>query len=259
MVYDIQHIVFSYRASQRPVLNDVTLHIAEGDIVCILGRNGAGKSTLFGCMLGLKKPQKGTVFLKGRPVQDMSEREVAAVVGYVPQSHMPTFGYTVYDFVLMGCASRIKLLASPNAGDRRAAELAMEEMGIAHLAERPYTELSGGERQQATIARAIVSRPQIILFDEPTAHLDFCNQVRVLRIIKKLSGKGYAVAITTHDPNHALLLEGRTALLDGGGRLIAGDTKTILTERKLQEIYGGDIRMGRVEPFGQDVCIYPKL
>ena len=142
---------------------------------------------------------------------DMSERDISALVGYVPQTHIPAFGHTVFDFVQMGCASRIGLFSHPGKSERALTENALSEMGLEQLADRPYTEISGGERQLATIARAIVSRPQIVLFDEPTAHLDFGNQLRVLRIIKELSEKGFAVVFTTHNPDHAMLLGGSAA------------------------------------------------
>lgn len=259
MIYEIRDLSFAYRTSQKLVLDQVNLQIEEGEIISILGRNGAGKSTLFGCMMGLKKAQGGEIRILGQDIKTMNERQIAQVVGFVPQSHTPTFAYSVFQFVLMGCASKIKFLSSPGEKEKRAAEEAIEEMGIGHLAKRPYTELSGGERQQATIARAIVSRPKIILFDEPTAHLDFCNQVKVLRVIKKLSQSGFAVAITSHDPNHPLLLGGKTAMLDADGHLIFGATEEIMTQSNLQKIYGSDLCMRRMEEFGRNVCVFPNL
>ena len=132
-------------------------------------------------------------------------------------------------------------------------------MGITHLAERLYTELSGGERQQVIIARAIVGEPKIILFDEPTAHLDFANQVKVLRIVKKLSEDGFAVAMTTHDPNHALLLGGSTAILGGDGKILWGETRSIVTQENLEKVYGPDICLQPWPEIGRTVCVFPSL
>ena len=259
MLYNIRNLHFAYRANGPEVLRGVDLQIQEGEILTVLGRNGAGKSTLFSCMLGMKKPLQGTVEILGRNIAAMTEREIATVVGFVPQSHNPAFAYTVEEFVLMGCAAKIGLLSSPGVKEREKTQQALEKMGIAHLAQRPYTELSGGERQQVTIARAIVGEPKIILFDEPTAHLDFSNQVKVLRIVKKLSEDGYAVAMTTHDPNHALLLGGFTAILGDNGRIAWGETEAIVTQENLEKVYGPDICLRPWPEMGRSVCVFPSL
>jgi len=259
MLYDIQNLHFSYRPNSPEVLRGVDLQIREGEILTVLGRNGAGKSTLFSCMLGMKKPRQGSIQIQGRDIASMTEREIATVVGFVPQSHNPAFAYTVEEFVLMGCAAKIGLLSSPGSREREKTMAALEKMGIAHLANRPYTELSGGERQQVTIARAIVGQPKIILFDEPTAHLDFSNQVKVLRIVKGLSRDGYAVAMTTHDPNHALLLGGHTAILGGDGKITWGETGSIVTQENLEKVYGPDICLQPWPEIGRNVCVFPSL
>ena len=259
MLYEIRDLHFSYRVNGPEVLRGVNLQIREGEILTVLGRNGAGKSTLFSCMLGVKKPRTGTIRIQGRDIETMSEREIATVVGFVPQSHNPAFSYTVEEFVMMGCAAKIGLLSSPGSKEREKTHQALEKMGISHLANRPYTELSGGERQQVTIARAIVGEPKIILFDEPTAHLDFTNQVKVLRIVKSLSQDGYAVAMTTHDPNHALLLDGHTAILGDNGQIAWGETKSIVTQENLEKVYGPDICLQPWPELGRSVCVFPSL
>ena len=259
MVYDVRSVSFSYPSSDKKVLNKIDLQIFEGDVLSILGRNGAGKSTLLASLLGLIRPQEGEILLSGKNLGSMSERKIASVVGYVPQSYTPVFGYSVFDFVQMGCASRIGLFSHPGRKEHDDTLTALEEMDISSLASRPFTELSGGERQQAIIARAIVGRPRIILFDEPTAHLDFGNQLRVLRIIKELADKGFAVVITTHNPDHAMLLGGRAAIMDGEGQLISGDTEKIITEDSLKSVYGTDLRLRYIEEFGRKVCVYPNL
>lgn len=259
IVYDIQNISFSYPSMERKVLDSLSLRISEGDVVSVLGRNGAGKSTLLNCMLGLNKLQGGEILLSGKNLRKMSEREVASIVGYVPQNHIPIFEHTVFDFVQMGCACRIGLFSRPGKRERSDTLEALSEMGIEDIADHPYTEVSGGERQLATIARAIVTHPRIVLFDEPTAHLDFGNQLRVLRIIKKLADKGFAVVNTTHNPDHAMLLGGRAAILDRQGQLVSGKTSDIITEDSLKSVYGSDLKLKYVEEFGRKVCVYPNL
>ena len=258
MLYHIENLHFTYSLGED-ILQGVSFSIQEGEIFTMLGRNGAGKSTLFSCMLGLLKPSQGHIKILGQDVNSLNEREIAKVVGYVPQIHHPTFAYTVEEFIVMGCAASLGLFSGPGDDEQNKAWQAMEKLDITHLAHRPYTELSGGERQQVTIARAIVGNPKIILFDEPTAHLDFANQVKVLRIIKNLSRDGYAVAMTTHDPNHALLLEGNTGLLDHNGKLVWGETSKIITQKSLESIYGSDICLETSPELGRSVCLFPEI
>ena len=259
MIYDIQNLKYAYSPNGRLVLNDISLTLDEGELLTVLGRNGVGKSTLFSCIMGIYKPLAGTILLQGKSLQTLREKDIASVVGFVPQAHEPTFGFSVFDFVLMGCASKIGLFEQPGKEDRKAAQEALERMGIEEFADRSYAELSGGERQQVTIARAIASKPKAILFDEPTAHLDYSNQIKVLRIIKDLANDGYAVAVTTHDPNHALLLDGSTALFRADGSLLTGKTSELVNEENLREVYGSDLKIRYMEEFGRKVCIYPSL
>lgn len=259
MIYTIEKLNFRYPGAQQLVLDQIDLNVQEGEVLTLLGRNGAGKSTLLDCMLGLLKPQSGSLHLDGKPLAELSERQIATLVGYVPQNHIPSFSYSVLDFVVMGGASAVGLFSRPGQTERQQALAALKELGIAHLAQRPYTEISGGERQQATVARAIMSKPRVVLFDEPTAHLDYCNQLRVLRIIKQLSQTGYAVVFTTHNPDHALLLGGRAALFDGAGHLECGMVEEIIHQDKLRQVYGTDVLLVYVESLGRQVCVYPNL
>ena len=151
------------------------------------------------------------------------------------------------------------MFSKPGKRERGEARAALHELGIEHLAERPYTGISGGERQKAAIARAIVSKPRAVLFDEPTAHLDYGGQLLVLRIIKELSEKGFAVVMTTHNPDHALLLGGQAALFDDGGALICGSAGEVVTQENLSKIYNTGVRIEYIESAGRKACIYSNL
>lgn len=258
MIYELNALSFAYPGGRR-VLDRVSLTLKRGEVLSVLGPNGAGKSTLLGCMMGTLPAGEGAVRLDGRDVDRMGAAEIARLVGFVPQNHSPVFGYTVFEFVLMGRAPLIPTLARPGEADRAAAREALAQMGLSHLADRPYTEISGGERQQAVIARAIVRRPQAVLFDEPTAHLDLGSQLRTLRMLKDLSRQGYAVAVTTHDPNHAILLGGRAAVLDRDGRLTAGDAGEVIREDLLRRVYQTDLKLRYVEELDRTVCLFPNL
>ena len=243
----------------RTVVKGVSMEVNQGEIVGFLGPNGAGKSTLLGCMMNLNKPNSGTVCVGGRSISSMTARELASRVSFVPQNTRPVFGYTVLEFVTMGRAPMISALGRPGEKDREAAMEALEKMGIGQLAGRPFTEISGGEMQQATIARAIVRKPEVILFDEPTAHLDFGNQLRTLRVIKRLSEEGYTTVITTHNPDHAIMLGGRAAILDRNGKLLSGSTEEIVNEENLSTIYNSELKIRYIEEAGRRVCLYPEL
>lgn len=259
MIYELSDVRFTYPGTAREVLCGVDLAVERGDVLSVLGPNGAGKSTLLACMMNLRRPSSGSIRVDGKEVGAMSARELAAKVSFVPQNFKSVFSYSVLDFVVMGRAPLIPALGRPGEADRAAARTALERMGILSLADRPFTEISGGEAQQAAIARAIVREPEVILFDEPTAHLDFGNQLRTLRVIKRLSEEGYTTVITTHNPDHAILLGGRAAILDRNGKLVSGTTDEMVNEESLSRIYHSELKIRYVEEAGRRVCLYPEL
>lgn len=257
MIYEISDLSFSY--GKHRVLNDVSLTLEEGELLCVLGKNGAGKSTLFSCLLGLKSTYDGRISLLGTDLKRRKEREIASVIGYVPQNSGSAFDFTVFEYVLMGRAAHVKLFSHPSKQDEDAAINALETMDILDLKDRSIAELSGGERQQAAIARALAVSPQAILFDEPTAHLDYCNQIKVLKIIKHLYKNGYTVCMTTHDPNHALLLDGNVALIDDEGHVQKGTADDMLSKERLGKLFGQDINIVYVDELKRKVCLYPNI
>lgn len=259
MIYDVQNLCFKYTAGSRAILKDASFTLQEGEIITILGPNGAGKSTFLNCLANLLKPDSGEIYLCGRKMREMNIKEVAGCISYVQQAHTPTFAYTVLNFVLMGRAPKIGMFRKPKAEDIQAAHAALEKLGIAHLADKPYTEISGGERQQATIARAVVQEPKVILFDEPTSHLDYGNQFRILGMIKIMQSKGYSIIITTHNPDHAILLGGTVAVLDKNGQLVVGKSEEIITEERLKKLYNTDLRLLPIPEVSRMACVQPPL
>jgi len=259
MIIEVQNVNFAYEKNGRQILNDINLTLNEGQVMSILGPNGAGKSTLLNCIATLNEVDSGNIKLCGKDVTKMKPREVASILSYVPQNHTPAFSYTVFNFVLMGRAPKVGMFEKPKTEDFEVVAKVLEEVGIAELADKPYTEISGGERQQATIARALVQEPKAILFDEPTAHLDFGNQIKTLRTIKSLAEKGYAIIITTHNPDHAIMLGGTTAILDKKGHLEVGPTEEIITEERLKSVYDTKLKLSYFDEAGRYVCIPPNL
>lgn len=233
------NLAFGY--PRRAVGRDVTLALAGGEVLALLGPNGGGKTTLLKTLLGLLSPQGGEIALDGRPLAAFSIPERARLIGYVPQAHSGTFAFTAFEVVLMGRTAHGGLFAGPSAHDRAIAAAMLERMGIAHLTDRPTTMISGGERQLVLIARALAQEPRFVVLDEPTASLDFGNQGKVMRQIRQLAADGLGVLFTTHDPNQALGHADRVALLRDGGVVATGPVGDVLTRERLAALYGAPV------------------
>ena len=255
---DVRRIAFGYRPG-HPIFTDLSFALERGELFTILGPNGAGKSTLLNCVTAVRPAQSGRILLGGADVAGLPPRNRARRVAYVPQTSSVSYAYTVLDYVLMGRAPHLNLLQQPSAGDRARALEALDLLGIAELAGRPCTQVSGGQRQLASIAKAVVQDPELIVFDEPTAALDHGNQARVLQLLKDLSRRGFGIISTTHNPNHAILLGGSAGVLTRAGRFHSGPVADVVREDLLAEIYETDLRVVYVEELGRAVCETPAL
>jgi iron complex transport system ATP-binding protein len=227
--------------SDRVVGRGLDVALEQGEVLALLGPNGGGKTTLLKTLLGILAPQAGEVAIGGRSLGAISVRERARLIAYVPQVHVPTFAFTVESVVLMGRTAHGNLFSRPSAHDRTVAARMLEQFGIAHLAPRPYTMISGGERQLVLLARALAQEPQFVVLDEPTASLDFGNQGKVMREIRALAAAGHGVLFTTHDPNHALRAADRAYLLRAGERIAEGVVASVLTRTQLEALYGAPV------------------
>ena len=223
----------------RTVLKDLTFTVKSGDFFFLLGPNGAGKTTLLKTLLRLVKPKAGRVLLDGEDVSRYSARQFAARVAYVPQAHTPPFPYSLLDMVAMGRASRQGFSGAPSRLDIKIAEEALETLSISHLKDTACTEISGGERQLALIARALAQEPDFLIMDEPTSNLDFGNQIAVLGHAARLAKEGrMGVLMTTHDPNHALFHASAVLAIGPEGRFSLGAPEQVVTEDYLRDTYG---------------------
>jgi len=228
--------------SGRLVGEGLSIRVNEGEVLALLGPNGGGKTTLLKTLLGLLPPRAGEVSLSGKNLGAVTDRERARLIGYVPQVHSGTFAFSVESVVLMGRTAHGSLFARPSAHDRAVTLQALERFGIAALAERPYTEISGGERQLVLLARALAQEPRFIVLDEPTASLDFGNQGKVMREIRALADSGLGLLFTTHDPNHALRAAHRAYLLRAGECLADGPVAEVLTGAQLEALYRAPVQ-----------------
>lgn len=232
----VKNVHFAYDG--KPVLLGVDLEVKRGEIAALLGPNGSGKTTLLRCIFRILKPKTGCTYIEGKDLGELSRREIAKLLAGVPQNHTATFPYRVIDFVVMGRTPYLDIFSAPSTKDYREAWNILRELGIGHLAERPYTQLSGGERQLALIGRALMQGVNILLLDEPTKHLDVRNKVRVLTILRKLSSeKGLTVLMTLHDPNEAIMFADKVALIRDG-KIIGFKPSRMIDESDLKDIYG---------------------
>ena len=260
MILSVRELSFSYGAHKA--LDSVSFEMRRGEILCVMGPNGSGKSTLIDCVLGIHRPERGTIFLDGKSVPSYSRQELAQHAAYVPQNHSVTFPYTVREAVMMGRTAYLPAFGSPNEEDEALAEEAMRRIGISQLADRPYGSISGGELRLVLLARALCQQTPLVLMDEPTAHLDYRNELRFLETICELSKTdGISVLIATHAPDQAFFFEsagcGVSALFLREGVVTAkGRPGEIITESRLKEVYG--IRAKILESGGEKTILLQK-
>jgi iron complex transport system ATP-binding protein len=248
----VEDLAFGY--GSRVVGSGISFALEPGEVLCLLGPNGGGKTTLFKTLLGLLPAKAGRVTFEGADLAGWSRAERARTIAYVPQAHAAFFPFTVREIVLMGRASRLKPFASPGRRDREIADSALATLGIGHLGERIYTEISGGERQLVLIARALAGEPRLLVMDEPTASLDFGNQARVLERVRRLSEAGIGVILSTHDPDHAFLCADRVALLHGGRLVALGSPDATVTRENLRLLYGIEVAVVPLPGHARSVC-----
>jgi iron complex transport system ATP-binding protein len=219
-------------------LKDVSFTVGNGVLMALLGPNGAGKSTLFHCMLGFEKHYQGEVLLDGENINTKTPEQMAKKIAYVPQSHFPSFNYSVFDMTLMGTASMEKEWKQPSKKQQEAAAEALKQMGMYELRDRGFRLLSGGEQQLVLIARALAQKAQIIIMDEPTANLDYGNQLRLLFRVQNLCRQGYSIIYSTHNPNHAFMFAHQALVLHESKIAALGTPETVLTEELIKNLYG---------------------
>ena len=255
MKLNVNELSFAYE-SDNEILHKINFAVESGQFLAVLGPNGAGKSTLFRCLMGAQAGFSGEVTLDGASITSLSGRERAKRIAYIPQIHRPTFGYTVLETVLMGTTRQLGTFSQPKQAQIDAAMAALEKVGIAPLAERSVAHLSGGEFQLTLIARTLSQQADILLMDEPTASLDYGNQFRILSRVKELCKQGYAVIISTHDPQHALTFADQVLALDKGTVAAFGETEQVMTAELLHRLYGVEVTF--TETDGQTIVVPQK-
>lgn len=258
MKLTVAELGFAYK--QAVVLKGVNLTATTGECVCVLGANGAGKTTLFRCLLGLLEGYSGQISFNDQDGAHLSARSRAKLIAYVPQAHSPVFNYSVFDTVLMGRNVAAGPVLGPGPSQDQPVRDALEDVGIAQLAERGFGELSGGERQLVLVARALAQQAEMIVMDEPTANLDYGNQLRVLDRVRALARRGHLVLLSTHSPEHALLFADRVIVLKDGLVAADGVPGDVLTASLIDQIYGVSVEVRTVTAaWGEVPVIVPRV
>ena len=232
----------SYRLGDRLILDDISLNVHAGDNIALLGANGAGKSTLLRILLGLLKPASGRVMIDSQPLSALSRRAVARHLAYVPQSHTPSFPFSVAHIVAQGRLPTTGLGNAPDAAGAEHVRDTLNGLGIGHLRERPYTDLSGGERQLVMIARAMVQNAQVIILDEPITGLDYGHQLRLLALLERLAAQGLAIVSSSHRPEQALSRANRVLVLHEGRLIADGAPHAVIDCHLMQRLYHVSVR-----------------
>lgn len=247
-------ICFQY--GKKQILRDISIHVEKGDVVSLLGPNGSGKSTLIKALLGINGICEGEVFYEGRNIRGIPPKELARYVAYVPQIHNVAFPYRVIDVVLMGRVPHKSLFSKYTRSDIHIAVESLARLGISHLEDRIYTEISGGERQLTLIARALAQGAKFLIMDEPISGLDYGNQLRLLNMIASLASDGYTFIKSTHFPDHAMMVSSSAILLKDGAIIASGKPSDVISQAMLKDIYGVDVR---IEICGDHRVCIPRL
>lgn len=251
---EARDVRFAYPQGAQ-VLAGLSLGLEPGEWLAVLGPNGSGKSTLLALLLGLLRPNAGSVLLDGRPLGGWSAAERGRRMAFLPQNGPYPPGLAAEEVVRLGRLPHLGLWGSEGPTDAQAVGWALKVTEAEALARRPMAALSGGERQRVLLARALAQRPRYLLLDEPTNHLDLHHQAALLRLLGALAREGIGVMSVFHDPNHALAAD-RAALLAGGRLADVGEPRTVVTGRAFLEVYAGDVEV--IEGSGR-VAVLPRL
>jgi iron complex transport system ATP-binding protein len=232
------NVSFRYAPDAPLVVDGVTVRLENGTLAGILGPNGSGKTTLLRLLSGTRRPTAGRVLLDDRPLAQLSRREVARQIAVVPQETELAFEYTAIEIVLMGRHPHLGVFTVEGPDDIRIAEAALAATGTSELAQRPFHQLSGGEKQRVVIAAALAQSARLLLLDEPTASLDLGYQLEVCALLQRLNrDHGVTMAISTHDLNLAAAIC-RELIMMRHGRIVAmGPTLEVLTPENVQRVY----------------------
>lgn len=242
----IKNLRYRYLISKTDVLRGISLQIPEGKVTALLGPNGSGKSTLFKVLIKALNPYEGDVHVNGENLKDISVDALSKIIAWVPQEEDSLFPYTVLDYVLLGRTPHLGFFNMPSTKDEEIARNVLTQLNLSNVAHRKVPTLSGGEKKLVSIARALVQESDTLILDEPTAHLDIGNKMKVLNIIRGMANLGKTVIFSTHDPNEVFLVADNVAIMNNGEIAGEGPPTTVITEETLEKVYGVPVIMQRI-------------
>lgn len=235
MLLKVNNLTGGYR--KKTIVNDISFSLNIGDILCILGPNGCGKSTLLKMLLRLIPLKKGEIFIDDMNLYEISRKHLAKLLSYIPQNDSILFPYTAVEVISMGKTPQLNSFHGPTKEDLEEAYKILEKLNILHLANKPFTKLSGGERQLILIGRAINQDAKIFIMDEPTSSLDYKNQQVVLKIIRKLSKRNKTIIFTTHSPQEPFNISTKVLLMSQGKLVKFGKPNEVLLKESLESVF----------------------
>lgn len=245
---DVKKLSFTYD-NFKNIIEKISFDINPGEILCIIGPNGCGKTTLLNCLLGINKMQSGAIIIEGKELFQMSSVEMGKKISFVPQQRKNTFDYSVLEMVVMGRSAHISIFDSPSPKDIEIALKAIEMVGMLEFKDRSYNSLSGGEAQLVKFARALAQETNIMIFDEPTAHLDFYHELSIIKSISKLiTISNKSIIMATHFPNQAFYFENlgiptKVAIMNEGKFKAFGNPSETLNEKNMRDIFKMEVKI----------------
>ncbi len=245
----------SYRYGERKILENISFELQFGQFTCLIGPNGVGKTTLMRCILRLLTDYEGKICIDGKSIKDISAKQLAQQMAYIPQLHTPMFNSSVLDMTIMGTIASLPNFSSPKEKQRKIALQALEKMGLLHLKDRGFMQTSGGERQLTLIARALAQQAKILIMDEATANLDFGNRFRVLEQVKQLTKEGYCIFMTTHHIDEVLLFADKVVALQEGKKIADGRPREVVDEALMRRLYQAEVEMVGAHDGQTQICI----
>ncbi len=229
------------------IVHDISFELEPGSFMCILGENGCGKTTLLKAILALLPARRGSVTIGKTNLHTLNEKQRAKHLAYIPQAHRTPFPFTAGDVVRMGRTAYHQRFSRETEIDRTIANACLRQMQIEHLDEWPYTKLSGGQQQLVLIARALAQQASFLIMDEPTSHLDYGNQYRVLEKVNELRQYGIGVLMVTHDPSHCFYASDRVMLMIDGKIVATASPEKVITSQSMSELYHFPIAVKRFQ------------